>query len=261
MRRKDYSSHINTKHGSLTIKSIERIQKKVVATCLCDCGNITTRTNLNRLLNGKIKQCKSCSSRLNGAIGNKVASEKSKYNSLIGTKVHYFTVLRRAIDNEPCGTFKCQCVCGNIRFLDAYDLCRTTDRKSCGCKQSYLLSLANGGTGIPNEGISTNEFIRKNTSEYSAWVKLCLEKANYTCAISGIQGHTLNVHHIVPLNQLIKEHNITKENYLNYSRILFDTTNAVVLSETLHKEFHKIYGNLTTREQLEEFKATLFQVA
>ncbi len=250
---KTYSSYINNKYNNLLINSIYRTPKKVFAVCTCDCGK-TTNTPVNDVVKGKVKSCKTCSSRINGRKGLLSKSNNSKYNNIIGTTLNYFTVIRRAIDNEPAGTFYCQCICGNVRFLDAHELVVTQDRKSCGCQQSRLISLKNGGTGIPHSRISVNEFIRKNTLEYSRWIKDCLSQAQYTCYISGIRGGNLVVHHLIPLAKLIKDNSITVENYKDYSNILFDITNGLVLDSKIHIKLHSMYGNTVNIDTINRYK-------
>lgn len=255
-KKKDFSSFINMKFGSLTILEIKHEPKKVLAKCQCDCGNITEATVLSRLINGITKTCKTCSNKANGNIGRKSKRASSKYNALIGKAINYFFIERRADVSlgEPCGTFKCRCICGNIRFLDANELSDKADRKSCGCQQSRLLSLAGGGTGIPYENITVNEFIRKNTIEYVNWVSNCMKLNKYTCFISGQVGGTLNVHHIIPLSELIELYGITKENYKLFNSKLFDLNNGIVLSEEVHKTLHKEYGTSIGLPQIIAFK-------
>ena len=247
----DYSNYINTTHGQLTIISISKHNREYVASCQCSCGTITERTSLTRLLKGQRSSCKNCSSRINGALGCKSRSKNSKNNELVGTQVHYFTVLGRSTIHPGC--FECRCICGTIRHLDAHAL-TTSDQKSCGCQQSRLLSLANGGTGISNDGITTNEFIRKNSLEYPIWVKACLDKHKYTCFVSGQIGGNLNVHHITPLSGLLQLYGITKNNYKEFTDVLFDIANGIVLSQDVHKQIHNKYGVYVSVAQLIEFK-------
>lgn len=251
-KEKDFSHLINTINGNLTILKIYKKEREYVADCLCSCGNTTTGTSVNKLLKGQRNSCKSCSSKLNGNKGNISRAATSKYNNLIGKQVHYFTVLGRSKEHPGC--FDCKCVCGNIRFLDGYELTTNNDRKSCGCQQSRLLSLANGGNGISNDGVTINEFIRKNTLEYTNWVKLCLEQNKYTCFVSGQVGGQLNVHHVMSLADILQLYGITKHNYLEYSHVLFNTGNGVVLSQEMHKQLHNKYGKSVTIQQLIQFK-------
>ena len=254
--KKDYTQYVNTKYGKLLIlKIFTGNNGSKQCSCKCDCGNITKATNLKRLLDGKITACKSCANRLNGAKGIISARNNSEYNYLIGTTVNYFKILRRAVkETDPInetGLFVCQCVCGNIRYLDSYDILHN-GRKSCGCQQGKLLSLSAGGTGIPHEISTVNDLIRK-TEHYEQWRTACFKAANYTCSISGVHGGSLNVHHIIPLKTIRDTYNITKENYTEFYDVIFDINNGIVLSEELHKRFHTLYGRNTTKEQLDKF--------
>ena len=251
----DYTMHVGKTYGNLTILAIKRLPKKVVAECLCSCGNHTDSTTLAKLVSGNITSCKSCSSKVNAAKGREARTASSKYNYLIGTKVNYFTVLCRADSSqgEPSGTFKCRCICGAVRYLDANELVKTSDRKSCGCQQPRLLSLANGGTGIPNETASINDVIRKSEF-YNAWTEACLSASNYTCFISGNHGVKFNVHHIVPLSMLIKLYGITKQTWKEHLTVLFNVSNGLVLTEEIHRKLHAEYGKEITLSQILDFK-------
>ena len=251
----DYTMHVGKTYGNLTILTIKRLPKKVVAECLCSCGNHTSSTALARLVSGKITSCKTCSSKVNSVKGRASRTASSKYNYLIGTKVNYFTVLRRAdpIQGEESGTFQCRCICGNIRFIDAHGLVKTQDHKSCGCQQSRLLSLAAGGTGTVDEATSLNNLIRKSHS-YDKWTKACLARSNYTCFVSGEHGVAFNVHHLLPLGQIILLYGITRHNWLSHKEKLFDPTNGIVLTETIHRAIHDKYGKYPTIQDIIAFK-------
>lgn len=257
-KQKDYSYLINTAFGSLTVQTIFRLPSKraVLAECQCSCGNKTKTTSVHALLSGKTTMCKKCSSKINGLKG--LASAIKRGNEYIGQVFNYFTVLAKASVEEAgeAGKYRCQCICGTIKYLDLCALKNTSGKgsKSCGCQQSRLLSLAAGGTGIPNQTVSINEFIRKQTIEYTSWVKECLLQSNFTCAITGQSGGKLNVHHISPLCHIIKEHKITIDNYLTFKDILFNPNNGIVITEKLHREFHNEYGNDASLDDLLLFK-------
>ena len=242
--QRDYSEVINKVCGQLTILEVFKCNRAIKARCQCSCGNTTTSTDLRQLLAGKITKCKACACRANGTkITATLRQNTAKY---IGQTFNYFTVIDHASVEEAgkSGLYKCQCICGKIVFKDLCALRNVSGKgaKSCGCQQRRLLSLAGGGTGIPHETVAINEFIRKRTPEYKAWVTECLIKANFTCSLSGRRGGSLQVYHIMPLHKLIRQYSITKENYLDYLNVLFDISNAAVVSETLHREFHKLHG-------------------
>ena len=258
-KQKDYSYLINATYGSLTILSVFRDCNKraVLATCQCSCGNKTSSTSVHALLSGKTTMCKKCSSKLNGDKGRETAiSRGDKY---IGQVFNYFTIISKATKEEAgrSGKYKCQCVCGNIKYHDLWSLTTNSGKgsKSCGCQQSRLLSLSAGGSGTPNQNVSVNEYIRKQTTEYDVWVKECLEKSNFTCAITGKIGGKLNVHHLSPLCQLIREYDITIDNYHEFKDILFNPDNGIVLSEESHRQLHSYYGREVTVHMIEAFKS------
>ena len=221
--------------GSLTVISLYGIKnKRSFWSCKCICGNI-------------------CIVRSDALIGKRTTScgcKKSK--SLLGRVINNFTVLKEIIMPGHKKAWECRCVCGSIRTIPTYDL--TTGRSvSCGCEKSKLMSLSKGGTGIVGEKSKLPMFIRRS-KEYKRWITLCKSAANNSCQISGIKSN-LEVHHIKPLNNIINEYNINKDNYLNYSNILFNTNNGFVLNKTLHTKFHMIYGYINYKE--EDFKLFL----
>ncbi|MGE6612526.1 hypothetical protein ACQKFG_18590 [Peribacillus sp. NPDC076916] len=61
---------------------------------------------------------------------------KRKYD-LTGQKIKMFTVLELSNEKDKNGKkkWKCQCECGNIRYILAQDLMREKGQKSCGCNR------------------------------------------------------------------------------------------------------------------------------
>lgn len=256
--KKYINTHINRitildVYPSINIKTLG----KTSATYRCDCGRIVENKILARILNGDTKQCKICATTANSNCENKknAVRNNAKYDYLVGQTINWFTVLRWVTkeDTKYTGRFVCRCVCGEIRYISGHELTESKDRKSCGCMASYSQSLTNGGTGIPYETATINSFIRQ-IPEYTRWVTECLNRANFTCNITKQRGCSLNVHHINSLAGLISLYGITKDNYTDYLGVLFDLNNGIVLTETLHKQFHLKYGRNATIKDLLEFK-------
>ena len=104
------------------------------------------------------------------------------------------------------------------------------------------------------------------------WYNDCKQKANYTCQLTGKHGCKLNTHHLKAFSTIVLEahnlHNIQiKDQVKNYTpeelKLLEeyvaswhkDNSNAVVLSEDVHRLFHQEYGKgNNTPEQYIEFK-------
>lgn len=81
------------------------------------------------------------------------------------------------------------------------------------------------------------------SKEYSDWRDSVREKYNYECIISGNKNKPtdkIKVHHLNGFNWDIENR--------------FNINNGVCLSNSVHEEFHRIYGKgNNTREQFEEF--------
>ena len=104
------------------------------------------------------------------------------------------------------------------------------------------------------------------------WFEDCKQKANYTCELTGKVGGNLHTHHLKAFSMIVIEahdlHNIKiKDQVKDYTQEELklleeyveswhkDNSNAVVLSEEVHKLFHKLYGKGdNTPEQFEEFR-------
>lgn len=74
---------------------------------------------------------------------------------------------------------------------------------------------------------------------YKLWRKSIFLRDNFTCQKYGTRGGRLIAHHI--------------NNFADFPELRLAIDNGITLSEKAHKEFHKIYGNNNTKEQLEEF--------
>ena len=104
------------------------------------------------------------------------------------------------------------------------------------------------------------------------WFYNCKQQANYTCELTGKVGGKLHTHHLKAFSTIVLEahelHNIqikpqvkdyTEEELHKLEEYVAswhkDNSNAVVLSEEVHKLFHKLYGKGdNTPEQFEEFR-------
>lgn len=65
------------------------------------------------------------------------------------------------------------------------------------------------------------------------WVLAVLKRDGYKCVVSGATKN-LEVHHIIPLGKMIDRLGITRENWQDYSDILFNVNNGITLSKFEH---------------------------
>ena len=248
---KNRKSNIGYTNNRLTIIQDLEEKNKNGYLCLarCECGK-EIKINPIFIKNGNTK---SCGCLKLGLL--KEYSENSRID-LVGKTFTYLTVLEYLgivhEKNYYYGNYKCKCICGNIKNVRTEYL-KTGEVTSCGCKTPERLSLAQGGTGIPYEFKSLNDTIR-NLPRYVSWRDNILKSRNYTCELSGTRGGTLHVHHINSLSSLIEIHGITKDNYNNFDNILYDDSNAIVLSENLHIKFHALYGDKTNLSMYNKYK-------
>lgn len=111
------------------------------------------------------------------------------------------------------------------------------------------------------------------------WKQNTYTRENNTCQITGLKmsEEELNVHHLYSFSLIFKEaHDINNikikkmvcdytdeelEKLNNYIESWHkDTSNAVLISENIHKLFHSVYGcKNNTPEQFEEFKERYFK--
>lgn len=237
--------------GNLT--ALYRLEASTKYKWKCNlCGSETLEQEGTYIKNGNTKSCgclkKNLSTRAKEAY-------KLKRNDLTNKKFGYLTVIKyHSFDDISHSTkWECLCDCGNIKLGKTSHLV-LGEVSSCGCKTSYMLSKAKGGTGIPYETVSISEFIRKHTQEYKTWRLACMKRDLYTCQISKKRGGNLIVHHLSGLNIIIEQNKITKENYKNFSSVLFDISNGITITENNHLLFHTIFGNgYNTKEQFLTF--------
>lgn len=124
------SDMVGKKFGSWTVLKFEDVKKNSRHyKCKCKCG----KTHIIRgdiLRSGKSTQCNAC----------RYGKIKEKRTSMIGQKFGKRTVLSEA---RP-GYLKCQCICGDISFIDASNLRRGKQRQCKKCR-----AFIHGMNGTP----------------------------------------------------------------------------------------------------------------
>ena len=226
--------------------------------CQCECGNIITATTSN-LKSGKTKSC--------GCFQKEQASKNCK--DLVGQKFGRLTVIEKT-DQRGKGRrviWLCKCECGNTKLATTHDL-KNGDVKSCGC-----IELKKENNPAWKGGITPISSYLRSMYIVKQWKKKIYEESKNMCQLTGKIVNTTNsdVHHLKSFNIIVKEahenNNIRiRENINEYTnneiKLLEeyiiewhkDTTNGILLSEEVHKQFHEIYGyGNNTLEQFEEF--------
>lgn len=177
---------------------------------------------------------------------------KNTLGEYLGKIFGYLEVIGFERNMDNC--YDTVCLCHGCNSIVSRPFNSITRIQSCGCKTAELLSLSHGGTGIPYENKNTQEVIRES-QENRQFILEALKLSNYKCYITGENSNNLEVHHIISMSSLLKQHNITKDNWKDYKATLFDLNNVVVLEKSVHRKFHKIYGNGTDQEQLSEYSS------
>ena len=266
--------------GRLTV--IERSDRKgdnAFWVCKCDCGNTKTIKS-GSLIGGKTTSC--------GCYSKEITSNTT-LKDLTGQRFGRLTVIKRAENRGKNVYWLCKCDCGTIKEVVSRNLIHGCTQ-SCGCynmekiiersqdenHRKFLSELGKKQTGEKNPfwkgGITPITNYLRTLDVVVKWRNNCQYEANYMCELSGKKGVLLNVHHLVAFSMIVIEahnlHNIEiKPQVKDYTQEELklleeyvgswhkDNSNAVVLSEDVHKLFHSLYGKgENTPEQFEEFK-------
>ena len=163
---KSYEEYVNQKYNHLTILEIYRnSNKKPIAKCLCDCGNIKD-INLYNVIGQKTKTC-GCGER------------ESRYNrkhantEIIGKKFGRLTVIRDSGKRESNGSvaWECLCDCGNITYAGSSNL-KCGHTTSCGCAiNDYIDSMKVDIIGMKFGKLTVKEELDR--SKYNRRTYLC----------------------------------------------------------------------------------------
>lgn len=152
------------------------------------------------------------------------------------------------------------------------ELAEHLNRNESGIAQHLLvLSLYR-----PNDRSGYNDLAEYIRGRLIIWTKQIKRNNNFTCALTGVRSNII-VHHIRSFNLILDEaiHQINFPIYDNVNDYtdeqlnqIFDTfynlqesyKNYVCLTESVHKQFHSIYGyGDNTEEQWKEFVDTYYK--
>lgn len=86
---------------------------------------------------------------------------------------------------------------------------------------------------------------RRKDPQYKQFTEDVMKRDNYTCQLTGDRNSHHNVHHLNGFDKFVDQR--------------LDQHNAIILSEPIHTEFHKLYGyGDNTKEQFYEFVDILY---
>lgn len=173
--------------------------------------------------------CQSCSARLKMG---KTLNAGEKYNKL--------TILK---PSNKSGYSVCACECGNVKDVQNYEI-TSGGTKSCGClKVEHMRSIGYNPKGEEHwnwqGGITEERNSVMSQNKYKDWRISVFERDDYTCQKCHSVGRSLHAHHVY--------------NYADYPDLRLDVQNGITLCEECHREFHRINGLTTNREQLEKY--------
>lgn len=240
--------------------------------CECECGTIKSISQ-QLLKSGHSKSC--------GCIRKETTRARGKQNKkdLTGKTFGRLTVVGETEDRNLDGqvTWKCRCQCGNTCLVPTSRLTQG-NTTSCGClvkevaREKFVkLNAHQVGEFHPNWQGGKTEIKMHLRRIVCDWKQEVLHINNYTCNITGQIGGKLQVHHLKSFNVIVDEahklNNIeikstvsdyTKDELTlleNYVREQHTLDSGVVLTEKLHREFHKLYGyGDNTPKQYYDFK-------
>jgi hypothetical protein len=130
-------------------------------------------------------------------------------------------------------------------------------------QKQYLSELASQRTGDKNPnwngGVTVFRQLIRGLKKYKAWCRDIYKKEEYKDRFSGKIGttRTLIVHHIIPLNMVLKICNVKTFDDVYACQLLWNTDNGILMEPRAHDKFHNLYGDdkniyELTQEQIAE---------
>jgi hypothetical protein len=92
-------------------------------------------------------------------------------------------------------------------------------------------------------GYSKLKDLIRASSKYNEWRLAVFTRDGFKDYYSGEGGPTLQVHHITPLNVIIKRNNILTVEDAARCDELWDTNNGITMTKTNHHAYHNMWGN------------------
>lgn len=195
-RGNGYKDMVGQRFGRLTVirDSGERLDKRVLWECLCDCGETSFVIGQN-LRKGNTRSC---------GCFRKECYGKSRFIDRTGQRFGRLTVLRKDDIKLHRIRWLCKCDCGNEKVITGNDMV-SKHVTSCGCYQ--LESRSGENCHLWKGGISKEPY---SFNWNGTLKKRIRERDNYTCRICGKrpEGEELSIHHIDYNKRNLDENNL-----------------------------------------------------
>jgi len=85
-------------------------------------------------------------------------------------------------------------------------------------------------------GVTSINIAIRSCNMMTLFNKLVIERDNYKCTKCGINNNKLEIHHIIPVSQIIKSNNINNLDDARLCNLLWDTTNGITVCFECHKK-------------------------
>jgi 5-methylcytosine-specific restriction endonuclease McrA len=229
-----YKDLTGMQFGSLTAVSISgrTKDKSIIWLCKCECGN-TSNVTASNLIRGGTKSC-GC-------------SRKKVYVDLLGMEIGYLKIVK-LLGNAPSGRsciWLCECLCGNMIEVRSDNLL-SGKKFDCGCiaKDLRYEKLSLNKTKLWDTKYS--DFIRRirTTTSYLKWKNAVMERDQYKCQDCFCDNPPrLDVHHIIPLKEIIQNHVIETYAQALDCEMIWDTDNGITLCKKCHAAYRGTKAN------------------
>lgn len=168
-----------------------------------------------------------------------------KFIDLTGNRYGRLLVLRRGDSKKKQTAWLCRCDCGKEKNIQAGNL-KTGVSNSCGCLRYSYAPEHWSGKNSPKWNFNKTYEERRGERKipgYNEWRRNVYAKFNWKCLICNTDKshgvYRLNAHHL--------------ESYLYNEYLRCDVDNGVTMCHNCHVAFHKIYGQVTTKKDFEDY--------
>jgi len=157
---------------------------------------------------------------------------------------------------KPYQLRKCKICNKEFRFYESQEKGRKSRGLCCSRKCAdkwHSIQLMGEKNCNWRGGTTSLQIIIRNSAQAINLRQKCFERDEWKSILSKENGD-IEHHHLTAFSILIKQYEITKDNWINFKDVLFDLDNVVTLTKKEHNKFHNLYGKISTPEQFKEFR-------